>query len=304
MQAIVYYLAFPLLYFISILPFPILYLLSDFCYFLVYRVVGYRKKVVRLNLTRSFPEKSHSEIIEIEKKFYRNLTDIILETLKCISTTPKDINNCVTLGNFEVVEKYKRENKNIIITGGHCGNYEFVCQFVGLSYSSNVFPLTPIAVYRKLANPRFEKLFFKFRTKFGSILYPTEESYKAINNQDTHRPFAYFLINDQSAIPERAYFTTFLNQETTFFKGSEMYARKYDMPVVYMSILRKGRGKYHLTFEVIADEPAKTKEGEILEKHARLLEKDIIKDPANWLWSHKRWKYKMVDGEYQGVNYH
>jgi KDO2-lipid IV(A) lauroyltransferase len=51
-------------------------------YILLYRVLGYRKEVVHTNLIISFPEKSAEDIQEITKKYYRNLSDSIDDTIK------------------------------------------------------------------------------------------------------------------------------------------------------------------------------------------------------------------------------
>lgn len=287
MQALGYYIALPFLYLISILPFPVLYLVSDFFYYLNYYVIGYRKKVVRDNLEKCFPEKSKQEIIIIEKQFFRNLTDLIFETLKGISISKSDTLKIATFEGREILEKYKANNQNVIITGGHCGNYEFINLFLSASPD---FPLTVKAVYRKLSNPYFEKLFYGFRTKFGTKMYPTSNAYKAMAEQDEHRPFAFFFVNDQFAAPDKAFYTTYLGRKTGFFQGHEIFARKYNLPVYYLHITKTGRGKFALALKEICTNPDEVPQNEIIERHVRLLEKNILEDIPNWLWSHRRWK--------------
>src|SRR5262245_5454495 len=85
--ALGYYLALPFLYGIALLPFPLLYGLSDLIFVLLYHILGYRKEVVRTNLARSFPEKSEAERRTIERRFYRWLCDLMLETLKTLTLT-------------------------------------------------------------------------------------------------------------------------------------------------------------------------------------------------------------------------
>lgn len=301
MQLISYYLALPFIYFISYLPFPILYLVSDFCYFLLYKVVGYRKNVVRLNLQRSFPELSLEEVIEHEKKFFRNLTDLMLETIKCLTISKKEIQRHVKLNHPENLKP--TYGRNFIATAGHLGNFEMLAQFFGSINNTEVFPFSVKAVYKPLSNRYFEKLFYKSRTKFGPILYPIKKSKEAFELQNDNNPFAFFLLNDQSAPPEKSYITTFLNQETAFFKGPETYSNLYEMPVFYVHIAKPSRGQYELSFREITTNPREEKENFILEQHARLLEKDIEQNIPNWLWSHKRWKFKKVDGKYVDVNY-
>ena len=65
MQFIIYLLVYPILWLVSILPFPVFYFLSDCIYVLVYRVIGYRKKVVRENLKLTLPHLSEAEIASV-----------------------------------------------------------------------------------------------------------------------------------------------------------------------------------------------------------------------------------------------
>ena len=82
MNALIYYLAYPILFLISRLPFPLFYKLSDLVCFILYRVFWYRKSVVRSNLKRAFPSFTDSELMFIERKFYSHLCDLFLEIIK------------------------------------------------------------------------------------------------------------------------------------------------------------------------------------------------------------------------------
>ena len=78
---------------LSKLPFGVLYLLSDFTYLVLYKLIGYRTKVVRGNLKRSFPEKSEKEILRIESEFYKHLCDVIVEGIKGFSISKNGLTN-------------------------------------------------------------------------------------------------------------------------------------------------------------------------------------------------------------------
>jgi KDO2-lipid IV(A) lauroyltransferase len=81
---IVYWLTYAGMWLVALLPFRALYALSDGLYFLMRHVVHYRKKVVRRNLRNSFPEKSETELMEIERKFYHYICDYMLEEVKML----------------------------------------------------------------------------------------------------------------------------------------------------------------------------------------------------------------------------
>jgi KDO2-lipid IV(A) lauroyltransferase len=289
MQAFFYYLSLPFIYFFSILPLKILYILSNFLFYINFHFVKYRRKVVNKNIKNSFPEKSQKELEEIEKGFFRILTDYFVESLKSFTISRRGILKVGRIIENKEMNDLAKAGKNIIISVGHVGNQEFVNLFLSASPD---LPFTLKAAYHQLQNPYYDRFFLDSRQRFGSEMYSMRKSYTALIEQDKSRPFAFFLVNDQSAPPKNSYWTTFLNQETCFYKGMALFAQKYDMPVFFMHLQRPKRGHFILSFEKITDEPTKITEAEILEKHVNLLEKNIREDPKIWLWSHNRWKHR------------
>ena len=108
MNAVIYYLAFPLLYVISRLPFPIFYGLSDLVCFFLYRVFGYRKKVVRSNLKRVFPDLSEKELLKIERDFYSHLCDLFLEIIKSMGMSKKEMMKRFQVVNIEALTQFEK----------------------------------------------------------------------------------------------------------------------------------------------------------------------------------------------------
>lgn len=297
MQAVGYYISLPFLYFISVLPFPLLYLLSDFCYLIIYYVIGYRKKVVRTNLKNSFPEKSEAELRAIEKDFYQYIVDFFLEMFKCLTISKEALLKRVSIENPEVVLELYKNGQNCIVSTGHYGNHEWVNQVLPF-----LLPFKIKTVYRVQHNTYFDRMFLNFRSKYGVEMISMEEASKKITKAEKD-PFLLLLANDQSAPPDRAFWTMFLNQETSFFIGTEIFARRFNIPVVYGCIKRVSRGQYKAVFDMISDAPNTLPKGDIIAAHAQKLERDIKADPSPWMWSHKRWKYKKVNGQYIDLNY-
>ncbi len=241
------------------------------------------------NLKNSFPEKAKNELYTIEKSFFKILTDYMVESVKSFTISKRNI-----LKKGKIIENtemfaHAKAGRNIIISVGHVGNQEFVNLFLSATPD---FPFHLKAAYHQLANPYFDRFFYNSRIRFGSEMFPMQETYKAVVKQDVGRPFALFLVNDQSSPPTKSYWTQFLSQDTSFYKGTAVFARKYDMPVYFMHLVRPNRGDFELSFIKITDTPKDFKEEEIIEKHVRLLEKNIEEDPPIWLWSHRRWKHK------------
>lgn len=286
MGALAYYLAFPFLYLISILPFPLLYILSDILFFLIFYIIRYRRTVVFTNLRNSFPEKSDVELNKISKKYYRYLSDLILETFKTLTISPTELKKRVVFEDTSIFKKYYDAKQSIIVVLGHWGNWELV----GAGFSQ--LPLhTLYTIYHPLANSHFDRLIYKMRMRLGNKLYTMNDALRGML-KDREKVTAVAFLADQTPSPLGAYWTTFLNQDTPVFTGTEKIAKKLNYPVIYASFNRINRGYYNVELKEISANPNETKENEISELHIRCLEKDIIRKPEIWLWTHRRWKHK------------
>jgi KDO2-lipid IV(A) lauroyltransferase len=273
---------------ISLLPFPLLYKLSDFLFLVFYYVTPYRRKVVLQNLRSSFPEKSEQEINKIAKEFYRHFCDIIVETLKLFSASQQAIESRIDLVNPGLADEYYRKNKSLVLVTGHYGNWEWPA--VTLSSHSKH---KGTGIYQRLSNKFFDKKLRNTRAKFGVELMSTREVADFFESH-VNQLCTYGFINDQSpSDPKKGHWVTFLNQPTCMLLGAEKYAVKYDYPILYGKITRIKRGYYRIEYIKISDNPSKEKPFFITEECARINESVIRKDPAYWLWTHRRWKHKQ-----------
>jgi KDO2-lipid IV(A) lauroyltransferase len=271
---------------ISRLSWKNLYKLSDIFRFLIFDVGHYRQKVILANLHNSFPYYSEDAIHSIARKYYQNFTDIIFETIKLKSISKKDLLNRFDL-EMELLDHYYNQQKNLVVVSGHLGNWEMLNLFASAKLSYQI-----VVVYHELANDIFEDWFKKVRTKFGTEMVPMKDAIaKAMEPRD--KPFLFVLVNDQSPVPQKAYWTSFLNQDTGVFRGVELIARRLNAPVLYMGILRDEiqRGFYKAYFKLITENPKREPSNQILQSQIEYLEEDIKKQPDNWLWSHRRWKH-------------
>lgn len=273
---------------LSKLPLSVLYVFASFLYVVVYYLVGYRKKVVFDNLQKSFPEKSVREIKAIQKRFYKNLADVIVEILKTNSISEKEMAKRVVIKNPEVIEEIVAgEEQSILGLTGHICNWEWILQGSCIHLG---FPVD--AVYKKLSSKKFDKFMFRLRSTFGGA--PVEMNNFAreiIRRKRTAR--AYALIADQSPKKEHIkLWVPFLNRKTGFYEGPATIAGMMKMPVLYVGMKRVKKGYYEVFFEVLATPPYEKKElHKIIEKYAQRLEEQIKASPADWLWSHRRWKH-------------
>lgn len=285
-----YHLLMPIAWLITFLPLRVLYLLSDLLFPILYHVVRYRRKVVRKNLTNSFPEKDLKEIIIIEKKFYRYFCDIFIETFALIHMSEQEILKRMEFTNLDLIEKQYDAGKSVMLMTAHYCNWEWV------TACSLLLPAErPIyGIYKKLTSKKFDKFMLSLRQKNKSKTIETQDFYRTILRMRNNNMLGAFgMISDQS--PKAAgirYWTNFLNQDTAVLVGAEQLAKRFDFPILFMNITRKKRGYYHCQMEMIEENPKDYEEYEITEKFTQILEAKIKDQPEFWLWTHNRWKHK------------
>jgi KDO2-lipid IV(A) lauroyltransferase len=272
---------------ISRLPFAILYGLSDVLAFLLYYVVGYRKKVVMNNLRNSFPDKPEKERVAIARKFYRHFTDLTLESLKAFTISEQEALTRMTYSGREIPDAYYKQGRSLIIAMAHYNNWEMTAVTVAAALKHEA-----VAIYKPLSNKYFDEKMLSSRQRYGLRMMHNRTVKEDFQKQSDHLTATFFLVDQSPSIHSRPYWLTFLNQKTAVLTGAEKYAKEYDYPVVYLHVKKLKRGYYNCHFSNVSDQPGTEPEGAILEKVTRLLEKDIREIPEFWLWSHKRWKYK------------
>lgn len=276
---------------LSYLPFWGLYLIADVLAWLARNVFRYRRKVILANLRRAFPEKSDKERMEIMKKFYRNLSDVLVESLKAITISQEAMNQRITVSGLEIMEDYYRRNLSVVALAAHQANWEWLLLGGCLRLSSSID-----AVYKPLSNRMFDKLMYSIRAKFGGRPIPMKHIFREIirRKQEVR---TYALVADQSpAGGEAKAWVNFLGIESPFFVGPQKIAQATGFPVVFAGMKRLRRGYYEIVFLPLAEPPYSSEGWEVVEKYAACVEKFIRENPADWLWSHRRWKHaKQAD---------
>lgn len=272
------------------MPFRLLYLLSDVMFILLYYVLSYRKKVVMGNLRASFPDKSEAELQKIGRDFYRYLCDMFLETFKTLTISKEEmVKRCsFTPETVELFNKLAAENKSAVLVMGHKGNWEWAGNTFSILCKQQLY-----VIYHPLGNKRFNDLMYHMRTRFGTKLIAMQDTFREMV-KNRHEVNATAFIADQSPQPSTAQWVPFLHQDTPVSKGTEKIAQKMNSPVVYVSVNKVKRGYYTVTATMLVENPSAAAEGDITVLHTRKLEKDIIEEPATWLWSHRRWKHKRT----------
>lgn len=290
---LIYWLVYGGMWLFSALPFRVLYVLSDFNYLLMYHVGRYRRKVVRENLEKSFPEKTEAERLQIERKFYRYLSDYMLEDLKLLHMSAEDLCQRMIYKNTEQYLELTEKYGGIIVMIPHYANYEWLIGMGSVMKPGDVL----VQVYKPLKDKYLNELFKQIRSRFGGYNIPKHSTAREIIKLKREgKNMVVGLITDQWPSGDR-YWTTFMGQETAFLNGAERIAKMMNFPVFYCELTKTRRGYCEAEFKLMTEAPKETVEGEITDMFAHELEQTIRREPAYWLWSHKRWKFTKKECE-------
>lgn len=279
------YALYGLFYGISLFPFWLLYLVSDGLSFILKDLVKYRRRVITNNLKTSFPDKSEDEIDLIRNQVYRNLGDLIVETIKMVTLSRKSIKKRYKIINPEVFSQPQFE-KGAIVCAAHFNNWEWGA--LGLATIEN---FKAIVLYKPINNLLVDKMVFKIRSRFGAILTPKQKWLRTLVSHKSEKTLSVFIGDQKPAGGEKGNSILFMGRETPVIIGFEKAAKSTGYGVVYWRSERKKRGFYEITIKPIETEP-NLDELALTKKYFSFLEEDINKDPAGWLWSHNRWNIK------------
>ncbi|RYY69165.1 MAG: lipid A biosynthesis acyltransferase, partial [Chitinophagaceae bacterium] len=279
-----YYILYGFLYIISLIPFFIIYRISDVIYFILFHIAGYRKKVVMDNLAIAFPDKSQEERVKIARQFYKNLVDTFLESIKMLSMSDATFAKRGRM-DFTEINKLIASGKNIQFHSGHQMNWEYGHWSVATQIS-----IPWVGVYKKIGNAAVDRLFRKLRSKGPTVLVGVHE-FKSRAHTVFHGQYALGLIADQNAgKPANGYWLNFFGKPVPFVTGPDKGAIKNNPAIVFVKFVKLKRGYYRFEPTVIAEEGGRFQEGEVTRIYRDFLEKTIVEDPANYLWTHRRWR--------------
>ena len=287
---LVYHIVYAFWYLLSLLPLRVLYILSDIVYYPLYYVVRYRRRVVRNNLTSSFPKKEKKEIIRIEKDFYAWFCDYVVETIKELSMSKEQMSKRMTFsGVDDIAAAMEKEGKNFcFIYLGHYGNWEWMAS-LPLWCPEDV---QCGQIYHPLRNKDFDRLFLHLRGQYGSVSIPMKETLRKIIEMRRNKQKAIIgFISDQAPKWNSIHhWCDFLNHDTPVFIGTEKIGKQVDALIYYGHMTRPKRGHYHCDFRPMTHDAKQVPDYELTDQYTHLLEKMIEEAPHIWLWTHKRWK--------------
>lgn len=257
-------------------------------FFIVYYIIGYRKKTVRENLKIALPHLNDKERLVIEKKFYQHFCDMFMEMVKTMSLSPEEMDKRFKITNIELMKEYEAKGKSIMLLASHYASWEWLLSLnLKLSYQG-------IAVYKKIANKYFDKLTKDIRSKYNTELVSTDKTIPLMANNNRKGILSvYGLASDQSPkTAQIAHWENFMGIETPVHIGPELLSKKYNLNVVFAKVSKVKRGYYEMTLIPITDDAKSLPNYEIIHRYIKEVEKQIHEAPEYYFWTHKRWKHR------------
>ncbi len=275
---------------LSKLPMPVLYRVADFLFLVACYIIGYRKRLVMQNLRQSFPEKDEREIRSIARQFYRHLCDFTAETLKLLSISRTELNRRITFANPELLLSALQAGQSVLVLASHTFNWEWL-----LAAASARFPAQLDFVYQAQRSRLANRFSLAGRCRFGA--YPIER-FKVGRENVARKNLTRILAVVADQYPglghDKKMLINFLGRETAFFTAPLTLANSTGYPVLYAAIRRKSRGYYTVHFESLGNPPFPDQGQTLIHRYAASVENLIRERPAEWLWSHNRWKTRHI----------
>jgi len=275
---------------LSYLPLPVLYLFTDFFYLLLISIAPYRKKVILGNIERSFPEMTSKEHNQLLRKFYRHFTDLLAEGVKNLTISKRELRKRFKVKNPELMEQLFEEKRNVLLVSGHFNNWEWL-----ITSQNFLFPHQAYGIGMPLSSQFWHKKVNARRERFGMRVIHAK-NYKDKLAEHPEELKAVLVLSDQSPGNSlKSYWMEFLHQQTAVLFGTEMMANELNYTVVFFATRKVKRGHYEMELKILSKDPGNLEWGELTEAHTIALEKEIKKNPAQWLWSHRRWKREIPE---------
>jgi len=276
-----------MLKFLSKFPLSVLYLFSGLIYCLLYHIVRYRREVVFEHLQQAFPDYNGQQRTTIAKGFYRNLADVIVESIHSANMSEEDFSHHVEHVNLDVLQPLIDGGSSFVLLAGHCNNWEWL-----LLSTCIKLPIPMDVVYKPLHSESSDKFMYETRSRFGVDPIDLKDFAAEVMKRKGEQRAYSILADQRPGMDGRAHITQFLNRETRFFIGPEKISQFVKIPVVFVKMTRVARGRYQVAFEVLAEPPYEKKRDyyPVTEQYVRALEQQIKESPEGWLWSNRRWK--------------
>ena len=243
---------------------------------------------MRENLALAFPELDDAARTRLMADFYRAYGDVMVEIVKSATLPGAELDERMELQGLDEVQATLARGTPALLLAAHQCNWEWILLALSrrLGYPFDV-------AYKPLKDLFADQQMYALRTRFGARLIPAERLTRdVIARRSVPRLIA--LVADQEPVDsERRHWTRFLNRDSAFFMGGEVLVQRLGYPAFFCAIKRTARGRYQVNLEPLSSAGEMLSPGEFTERYVRRVERQIRESPADWPWSHKRWRLQL-----------
>jgi KDO2-lipid IV(A) lauroyltransferase len=276
---------------VGLMPFSWGRFISRILAFLTRNVFLYRRGVVRSNLKRAFPEYDQLLLKKIEKKVYLNFMMLWIEVLQNFRLNHDFFARHFKVYNWEAVEQARRQDQGIIFLSSHFGNYEWIGGYIG-----HMIPDFYV-IAQKIKNPLMNTFLQVTRANVRARLIDKKEGSRKGVELLMHKKNL-GLVTDQDA-RSHGIFVDFFGVPSSTAIGAAYFHLRTGAALILCISVRKKWGEFELHFERLPDfygQPINEQTlFQITQMHTTKLEKWIRAYPAQYFWTHRRWKTKPTE---------
>ena len=239
------------------------------------------KKLIQKNIMRAFPDIDNRNLNEITSSMWNNYGRVFAEYM--FIQKFRNTNENILINGKEVLENIKKNNQKVIFISGHFSNFELMAMEIEKS------GINLAAIYRPLNNIFLNFVMERIRRKYicrkqiKKGIGGVKELVK-LNKEG----YSTALMIDQRV--SEGIKSTFFNEEAFTTTIPAQLTKKFKIPVVPIFIERFD----NIKFKITVHNPISFSENDTTENITfqlnKILEKMILKNPKNWIWSHNRWK--------------
>ena len=241
------------------------------------------KNLIKTNIQRAIPKINTSKIKIITKDMWNNYGRTLSEYMFLKGFRNDQFRSNINITGKEILEKIRLEKTPVIFISGHFGNFELMAMEIeksGVNLS---------AIYRPLNNIFLNILMERIRKKYickKQIKKGTGGVRELLRLYK--KGYSIALMIDQRV--SQGIKSKFFNEEAFTTTIPAQFIKKFNCKVVPISIERHN----DINFNIIVEKPMEFSKNTSTEKITRelniWLEKTILKNPGQWIWSHGRWK--------------
>lgn len=253
----------------------------------IYSPVGIRRHVVETQIAAAFPELDQKAVDRIARGAYRHLGRTAVEAALLPTLTDEEIVALVdSVTGWEHFARERPNGKGLLLVAAHHGNWEMLGTYLAIR------GLKPEVVVRGADNRLFEEYLNENRRRLGMDVVHDRVAVKRIAQAMRGGRYVAMLA-DQGVLGLASSFVTFFGRPAKTPRGFAVFGLRFDVPVVFMAMLRLPNGKFRVVFEPVEAVRTGDKERDtdaMVVRYSEILERWVREYPEQYFWQHRRWR--------------